>query len=367
MTVIDAATQTGYVLPAMMSPRLSCVALVLGTFIAGAAIASAAAWAADAAPPSFALVIGNSSYAARPALPACQMSARLVSASLTRAGFKVTELSDPSNARTGTAIAALGDDVAATPGSRSVIYVCGYVAPFADRLFVLPSEARLERPTDVLTQGIVARLLMSSVASPGAGAGLVLMDVAPQTVSDPPISFGSMLRPGDNPHAALAAALLPTTGAIGPSPLAAAFSDMLHAGSLDLAKALADLPTTLSAARAQVLVSRPPGVPSWLTGGPVAAPTPQAAAVVAAPAPAPPEAQSKPAPPMPAEIDPAALNPAERRRIQLGLQHLGYFRGRISGVFAGDTLAAIRRFQQESHEAVTGKLTAEQVSQLLGS
>jgi hypothetical protein len=290
------------------------------------------------------------------------MSSRLVSAALTRAGFKVTELTDPSNARTGTAIAALGDEVAATPGSRSVIYVCGYVAPFADRLFVLPVEARLERPTDVLTQGIVARVLMSSVAAPSAGAGLVLMDLAPQPGTAAQISFGSMLRPSDNPHAALAAALLPSTGAIGPSPLAAAVSDMLHAGSLDLSRALTDLPTAISAARGQMLVSHAPDVPSWLTGGPTPAPEPPA------PTPAPlPLAGSKVEPQRPAEVDPATLNPAERRRVQLALQRLGYFHGRISGVFGGDTLAAIRHFQQESNVAATGKLTSEQVSQLLGS
>ena len=351
--------ELGYVLPAMVSPNLSCVALVLG-----ALMATAPARAAEPAPPSLALVIANASYTAQPALPACQMSARLVAAALTRAGFKVTELGDPSNARTGTAIAALGDEVAATPGSRSVIYVCGYVAPFAERLFVLPSEARLERPTDVLTQGIVARLLMSSVATPGAGAGLVLMDVAPQRGADPHISFSSMLRPGDDPHAGLVAALLPTTSAIGPSPLASAFSDLLHAGAVDLSKSLPDLPTTLSTARGQILEMRAPEAPSWLTGRPAA--TPRAAA--AEPAPAPAQAvETKSEPPRSIGGDPPALNPAERRRIQLALQRLGYFHGRISGVFAADTLAAIRRFQVESNQAVTGKLTGEQVSQLLGS
>ena len=362
--------EPGYVLPAMKSPKLSCVALVLGTFVATVPARAADPAPPSLAPPSLALVIGNSSYTAQPPLPACQMSARLVAAALTRAGFKVSELSDPSNARTGTAIAALGDEVAATPGSHSVIYVCGYVAPFSERLFVLPVEARLERPTDVLTQGIVARLLMSSVATPGAGAGLVLMDVVPQSSNDTQISFGSMLRAGDNPHAGLAAALLRTSSAIGPSPLASTFSDMLHAGSLDLSKALADLPTALSAARGQMLVSRAPDVPSWLTGGPAPEPEPPPTVAAASPPATPlvrPSTESKPEPSRPSEVDPTALNPAERRRIQLGLQHLGYFRGRVSGVFASDTVAAIRRFQQESNQAVTGKLTAEQVTQLLGS
>ena len=362
------ATKSGYLLPVMVSLRLSCVAL--GAVVASVLAQAVPTQAADAAPPSVALVIGNASYAALPALPGCQMSARLVAATLTRAGFKVTELSDPSNARTGTAIAALGDEVAASPGSRSVIYVCGYVAPFAERLFVLPSETRLERPTDVLTQGIVARLLMSSIATPGAGAGLVLMDVALQSSTDPQLSFDSMLRPGDNVHAGLAAALLPTAGAIGPSPLASAFSDLLQAGNVDLSKALADLPTTLSAARGQMLVSRAPATASWLTGGPAAA-APEPPTVVAAATPssqvATSPSESKPAPQHPTIGDPAPLNPAERRRVQLALQRLGYFHGRVSGVFAADTLAAIRHFQQESNEAVTGKLTAEQVSQLLGS
>ena len=208
------------------------------------------------------------------------MSARLVAAALTRAGFKVGELSDPSNARTGTAIAALGDEVAATPGSHSVIYVCGYVAAVlrtAVRIAGRSTSGTPDRCADARDRGTPAHVVGGHA---GRGCRVGIEDVVPQSSNDAQISFGSMLRAGDNPHAGLAAALLRTSSAIGPSPLASTFSDMLHAGSLDLSKALADLPTALSAARGQMLVSRAPDVPSWLTGGP--APEPEPPATVAA-------------------------------------------------------------------------------------
>ena len=322
-----------------------------------------------------ALVIGNTEYSTFPKLQTCEVSANLAASVLSRAGFKVLRQSDSSNARLGTAIASLGED--APPNSRFLIYFCGYAVGYADRLFLLPTEARVERDADVLTQGIVARLLMGSVTGPGSAAGVVLMDVAP-----PPgrgtLDFASMLRPGDAAHGGLAAASLPAADAQRPAPLAGALADLAGSGQLEARAALGALQSQPEIGRALLFV-RPPAEPSWLLGQAVApaapepkpeprpaAPPPVAAPAappsIAPPAASPPVAGPVPAIPAPALADP---NPAERRRLQLALQRLGYFRGRIDGVFGPDTNGAIRQFQRDSNAEATGRLTARQAEQLL--
>lgn len=349
--------------------RLACAALAL----AMAPSASHAQPVGGGTP--VALVIGNADYAAFPKLQTCEVSANLVASVLSRAGFKVVRQSNPSNARLGTAIASLGEDAAAAPGSRLLIYLCSYAAGYSDRLFILPAEARVERDADVLTQGIVARLLMGSAAGPGSAAGLVLMDVAP-----PPgrgtLDFTSMLRPAEAAHGGLAAAALPAADAQRPAPLAGALADMVAGGQLEVGAALNDLGAMPGMGRALLFV-RPPAEPSWLLGH---ATTPEPRPVAenrtpaspsppsAAPATVPPFTAPVPAPPsasLPSSSALADPNPAERRRLQLALQRLGYFKGRIDGVFGPDTAGAIRQFQRDSNADPSGKLTARQAEQLL--
>lgn len=321
----------------------------------------------DAVP--VALVIGNTEYGAFPKLQTCEVSANLVASVLSRAGFKVIRQTNSSNARLGTAIANVGEEAAANPGARTLIYVCGYAVTYSDRLFLVPAEARLERDADVLSQGIVARLLMGSVAGPTAAAGLVLMDVAV-----PPgkgkLEFEVMVRPADAAHGGLAAASLPTGDAQRPGPLAGALADMVASGRLEVGAALAALPSQSGVGRSLQFV-RAPADPSWLLGGPPGVAAVAARPPVALPPSVPLPAVAQPtfppvAPPAAVAVAPAAtLNPAERRRVQLGLQKLGYFRGRVTGAFGPDSVAAIRQFQKESGVEATGRLTSQQVDQLL--
>ncbi|MDT7952075.1 MAG: peptidoglycan-binding domain-containing protein [Acetobacteraceae bacterium] len=367
-----------------------------GRLATGAALMLAGATPAGAQAPAAptALIISNSGYTGLPKLPVCQLSANLVSAVLTRAGFKVSRQSDASNARLSTAIATLGDEAAAVPGSRTLIYICSYATTFGDRTFILPAEVRLDRDADVLSQGIIARLLMSSVAGPGSAAGLVLMDVAPPPGRSP-LTFTSMLRPSDAAHGGLIAAGLPTASSAGAAPLAAALSEAMGAGPLEIGGLLATL-AAQPATKQSLLTLRPPTEPSWLIGGPAPAATAEIDPTPARPA-APP-AESPPAPPPPAPATVAAAppppvapvaapasapsasapatapaadtaladpNPADRRRLQLALSRLGYYRGRIDGTFAAETATAIRQFQRESNAEPTGKLTVRQMEELL--
>ena len=297
-------------------------------------------------------MIGNSGYAALPRLPVCELSAGLAAASLSRAGFRVSQLADPSNARMGAAIAALGDEAAANPGGRAVIYYCGHVAALGDRLFLLPVGARLERDADVLTSGIVARLLVSSVAAPDGAAGLALLDVGARPGADAAAPYAALARPGDPDHAAFAAAQLPPQGGTGPGPLASALADSLR-GDGSIGAMLSGLSDPSAAVRLRVLSASLPRAQSWLV--------PQATSAAASPPVAASPAAAAPAPP-PALATPSA---ADRRQLQLALQRLGYFKGRVSGAFGSDTLAAIRRYQSELGEEATGRLTQAQAVRLL--
>jgi peptidoglycan hydrolase-like protein with peptidoglycan-binding domain len=77
--------------------------------------------------------------------------------------------------------------------------------------------------------------------------------------------------------------------------------------------------------------------------------------------------QAVPAPaaasaPMP---DDAAMTLADRRRVQIALASLGYYDGRLDGIFGPDSRAAIRRYQHEIGAAMTGTLDAAQASRLV--
>jgi peptidoglycan hydrolase-like protein with peptidoglycan-binding domain len=52
------------------------------------------------------------------------------------------------------------------------------------------------------------------------------------------------------------------------------------------------------------------------------------------------------------------------RLVQRALSHLGYYDGKPDGIFGPDTRAAIRRWQYEEHQPMTGHLTAGEASKL---
>lgn len=380
------------------------------------ALASAGPARADSQ--RLALVIGNATYAGLPAIPACAASVSVVSAALRRAGFDVTERLNPSNGRMGSAITEFGDAIARNPGAIAVAYACGYAVAFEGRVFLLPASASLERDTDALTQGVVARLLTGTVLNSDARAGLVLLDTLAKPGGGGPLPLSTLAQ--SPPEGRGFAAVHSTRGLPdGATPLAAAFAAGIAPRDAELRALLAEMRTVLGAPAgatvvvqgptARVPLGAPSGVPVGAAGlgvaavpvpvapslpasvpaasdpaGPElampvpAAPSPAVGAPAAAPAPAP----STPAPSTPASSTPASSTPGpstpatpapsalgltelDRRRVQLALQRLGYFNGKVTGVYNADSVAAIRRYQRDLGFAATGKLTADQAAQLL--
>ena len=61
------------------------------------------------------------------------------------------------------------------------------------------------------------------------------------------------------------------------------------------------------------------------------------------------------------------MSRADRRRVQDALGRLGYYKGHADGVFGPLTRAAIRHFQGDIGAEMSGRLTAEEASQLVST
>ena len=61
------------------------------------------------------------------------------------------------------------------------------------------------------------------------------------------------------------------------------------------------------------------------------------------------------------------MSAANRRKVQEALRHLGYYRGRVDGIFGPRTRAAIRRFQDSIGSKSTGYLSAVEANRLVST
>jgi hypothetical protein len=320
--------------------------------------------AANAAPAPdghrVALVIGNATYSALPALPACTASANVVAAALKRAGFDVSERLDLTNGEMGAAIA---DWDSSSSGASAVVYVCGYAIGYDNRDFLLPVSARIERDTDALTQGVLAKSLLDAAGRSGARAALVLVDAVAKPASTGRLALDTLAGTATSPSVGFAAASTTATPPQGATPLATAFSAALATPQIEIGKLLDTLRQRLAGNAGTQFAARAPSSPVWLVGAPPPAPAPPPPAATP-PAPAAPEAAA-PAPAPSVGPDEAHMTDADRRRIQGALLRLGYYDGRVDGIFGPDTRAAIRRFQHEIGAEMSGHITPEQSGRLL--
>ncbi len=346
--------------------------------LVGVLLGSIGLWNASAAhaePLRTALIIANAQYADLPPLPRCTASAAVVRDALKAKGFEVVERNDVRRGEFDAAIGALAKRIAASPPSVAVLYYCGYAREFNGRPFLLPAAASIARDNDVLTQGLIAKSLVDSLARVGDSSGIVLLDAfqPPETPATGLARLGEQIQPGS--FAVIGANN--DAAAQGPTPVALALRGQMKGDELsretfvageraELAKGGAGAPFIVAAT----------GGPSFLIGGkPAPAPAPPApvppAPVAAAPTPSPPTpspAVAAPAAaPHQAMVDEDRMSDQDRRQVQAMLATLGYYSGRIDATFGPETRAAIRRYQFEIKAEMTGRLSAEQATKLVNS
>ncbi|WP_158611666.1 peptidoglycan-binding protein [Teichococcus wenyumeiae] len=367
--------------------RLAAAALLLG---------AAPALAETAPPPRLALVIGNAAYAEAPPLPACATSARLAAQTLEARGYAVTLREDLSHGEMAAAFRALGQALDRAPGAQAVAYLCTRAVASGGRAFLLPVTARVQRPSDAISQGILASRLAEALDRPDEGDALMLVDAMTGPAGDAAAWQDAVSRTSS--RVGLAVALPEPAPETGPAPLAGSLRTLIPDGGspmVDLSAALrqqlAPRPgLTLVLHAPAVPVPKPPAGPLPLAAlQPPALPEAPAAPAAAAPiapapsaeAPAPPPAADPPAPPAAEPPAPPALPPpaaaaispepptnlAQRRFIQDVLRRLGYYDGLLDGVFGPGARAAIRRYQRETGVAPTGLLTPDQARRLLST
>ena len=307
-------------------------------------------FAARAAPAHEALVVGNGTYTTMPSLPGCLLSAHSVAAALRSLGFGVIEKEDATSGGTDAAISEFSHRIAAASGASGVVYICGYATSYVDRPFILPVSANMTRPADVLTQGVLAKSVLDTVTKNGIGAALFVLDLTVPPGADANLGLSSLTQTALPDALGLIAVSQPRPlNTV--TPLAAALVADLKNPQIQVGPLLADLQRQLAGNAASVGAFRAPVATASLAGAPVAvaaSPAPQAGAPNAA---------------LPADDQ---MTEADRRRVQSALTKLGYYDGKVDGIFGPDTRAAIRRYQHEIGAAMTGKLTAEQASKLGG-
>jgi hypothetical protein len=309
------------------------VGLATGVWLLGAAQGLAA---------PLALVIGNEAYTGMPALPSCGASAGLVARKLAAAGYAVTSAANLSNGGMDGAVGDFALKASAETGAPALVYVCAYGASLETRDFILPVSAQVAQPSDLRTEGVLARGFLAAGRGGRKAPLLIALDLVRDPAGALPPAGGAMAREAlpDGVGVIVVAESRPPSA---PTAFAGALAAAVAGGTLAA--------TTLSLVAGQL----PPGGDGKVAGLQDAK-TAATAAAVPAPVAAAPGAAAMP--------DDAAMTEADRRRVQIALAGLGYYDGRLDGVFGPDTRAAIRRWQHEKGAEMTGRLTAGQATAL---
>ena len=306
---------------------------------------------AQAEPKRVALVIGNSTYAGLPALDSCRTAVNGLSGALRRGGYEVIERVNPSNGQMGAAIAEFSETTARANDAVAVAYFCGYATALDTRVFLLPASANLSRETDALSQGIVSRLLINAVIRSKARVGLVLLDTVGLPGVSTPLPLATLVDPATLGGKGFAAVQTMGSFPAGSTELAAAAAVAVPGAGNDWRAMVKSLRTKLPGSAMRNVVVYDPVDGGSAPGAGVAT------AAVPAPLPAGDTARRA--------NDAGAMNTADARRMQLALQRLGYYAGKVDGVVGADTVAAIRRFQHELRAEMTGQLSKRQTERLL--
>ena len=309
-----------------------------------------------AQPARIGLVIGNSAYSSLPALPACLASSKELANALRGLGYQVVERQDVTSGGLAAAIDEFDRGMVAAPAASVFVYVCGYAADMNDRPFLLPVSANIRRPTDVMTQGVLAKAMLDTLVRGQPSRGVLALDLVPAAgIATPTQNSLSALTPPDGIGLIVATTGLPTTE---PTALSVALATGLTAPGIQSGALLAGVKGTLQdQPSTQVAALLLP-----VTSLRLMADEPPSTAVAPPPAP-------KAAGPSPAVTeafpDEGAMSDNERQRVQEALARLGYYGALIDGRFGPETRAAIRRFQHELGVEMTGTITGEQATRLV--
>ena len=331
--------------------------------ILAAAVVFAAPPAVMAAPTGVALIIGNAAYSALPGLPGCTLSARAIAAALRGQGYDADAQSDLAIGQMDAAISAFGEKLTANKGLPAIVYICGYGASFNGRPFLLPVSANPARPSDVLSQGVLGKVITDTLTRAGVETALVVLDVLPTPGSAETVPLNALDQPDLPPGIALLG--VTETAADSPTPLALTLVPPLKEPRVTVRNLFSAVLNRLGTMRTVGLTLSRSGSGTGLLAG--APPTPPAPVAAQAAEPAAAAAPAQSAPPVRIQANEAQMNDADRRVIQAGLARLGYYGGAVDGVFGADTRAAMRRFQHELSAPMTGQLTQEQLNRLLST
>lgn len=335
-------------------------------------LAMAAAAAAGPATGGVALVFGNGNYSGLPPLQACVASAHAVAAALRRLDFAVVEREDASAGEMDGALSAFTAEIRQHGRPPTVIYACGYGTGFNHRSFLLPVSAVISRPADVLTQGLLTRSVLATVGEAAAGPSVAVLDVAPMPHGEPDLGLAALIQADLPSPLGVFAATETTPSGLTPTPVANALIAALEAPGQVAVQGvlLAENNAIGGQAAVHVAALHAPAAPEDLIGAPPMPAPVQPRPAATRPAPAAPAAAIRPAPAtgaaapsLPGEDH---MTESDRREVQSALARLGYYDGRIDGIFGPDTRAAIRRWQFELHVPMTGQITAAEADRLVG-
>ena len=155
-----------------------------------------------------ALVIGNGAYAAQP-LPGAVDDARTMAAALRDQGYSVVRHENLSGQRMREALLAFRRKL--ERGSVGVFYFAGHGMQVGPRVLLLPVDAAMDRPAQVLAQGTDLDLVLSQMTAPRPDqANVVMLD----TCLDNPFQAGPASTPPLPPHTIIAYAAMPGQAAL---------------------------------------------------------------------------------------------------------------------------------------------------------
>jgi hypothetical protein len=333
-------------------PRITLILTVIASFSGLLPIPDA-----HAEPHRAALIIGNATYGSLPPIPGCRKSANTIAAALHALGFQVTERQDASTGGVDAGISEFSDHLAGGD-STGFVYICGYATDFNDRTFVLPTTARIDRPSDVLTQGALAKSLFGPMSRDPATVGVVVLDLVPKPDGPPKPGIDALTAlPVPDGVGIVAAAEAASND--NPTPLAAALVAALSGPQVRTETLLAAVRSKFPGSSVAIHM---PAQPGFLAGAPAS--LPPAASPPVSTAPPATSVATAAATKMP---DETLMTEAERRQVQAALGRLGYYGIPVDGVFGPETHAAIRRYQHEIGSATTGHITADEATRLVNS